>query len=276
MLTVASSSATHYMHDKQPDYYELLDVPENTNDAWLKRAFETAQQRISADTALSEKDREQASRTIDAAFRTLSSRVTREVYDEKLHRRREQAANAEAGLLSQLSSPKILIAIALIAVLGGGMVWQYSREQERIRFERERIAQEQAEQKRLAEAEAQRQRDRQRIQEEIQAQKEAVETQHKLALEAGQAEMQKKAFVADDRYVPAQQQQSNLYADRYEGYQRQSEEQKQRYEDEQNLRRARAEVERQKRFLEQREHEDAMERARKDPSYNNRDPYRRY
>lgn len=254
----------------QADYYELLDVPENANDAWLKRAFETAQQRISADAKLTEKEREQALRAVDTAFRTLSSPVARETYDEKLHRQRDKAAKTEAGLMSQLGSPKVLIAIALIAVLGGGMVWQYSREQERIRFERERIAQEQAEQKRFAAAEAQRQREKQRIQDEIQAQKEAVENQHKLSLEASQAEMQKKAFVADDRYVPAQQQQSNLYADRYDRYQRQSEEQKQRSEDEQNLRRARAEVDRQKRFLEQREREDTMERARKDSSYNRR------
>lgn len=255
------------------DHYEVLGVPENANETWIRRAFQTAQDRIAADAGLSDKDRQEELRALESALRTLTSAPAREAYDEKLRRAREAQARAEAGIVAQLKSPKAWITLALVAAIGGGWYWQYSREQDRLRIEREQITAEQAEKRRIAEAEERRLREKQRLQEEIRAQKEAEENQHKLSLEATQADLQKKQFAVDDR-IPALQQQSNYYADRVDALRRQSEDQRQRYEEEAALRRAQAEVDRQKRYLEQREREEAYERARKDPSNNS--GYRRY
>jgi hypothetical protein len=252
------------------DHYEVLGVPENATEPWIRRAYQTAQERIAADAGLSDADRAAAVGELESAFRTLTSSSARDAYDDKLRRAREAQGNGAGGLMDRLKSPTTWIAIGLVIVIGGGWYWQHAREQAQLRAEQERVASEQAEQRRMVEVEERRKREKQRLLDEIRAQKEAEENQHQLSMEARQADMQKKQFVADDRYIAPQQQQLNNFADRTDAWRRQSEEQRQRYEEEMNLRRAQAEVERQRRYLEQKEREEQYERARKDPNNINR------
>ena len=76
--------------------------------------------------------------------------------------------------------------------------------------------------------------------------------------------MKSKQFVADERYLSPAQSQVNAFSESVDAYRRYSTEQRQRYEDDANLRRARAEVDRQKRYLEQREREEQYARQERD------------
>ncbi len=153
--------------------------------------------------------------------------------------------------------------IAMVAV-SGLITWQGEREKARELYERERIAAEQAEQRRVAEAEEQRARERQRLVDEIRAQKEAEEQQRQIAMEIRKEETLNKQFVADERYVTPQQAAFQSYQMRQDQWRGQVEQYRQRYEDERNLQQARAEVERQKRYLQQREYEEQVARMRRD------------
>ena len=153
--------------------------------------------------------------------------------------------------------------IAMVAV-SGLITWQGEREKARELYERERVAAEQAEQRRVTEAEEQRARERQRLVDEIRAQKEAEEQQRQIAMEIRKEETLNKQFVADERYVTPQQAAFQSYQMRQDQWRGQVEQYRQRFEDERNLQQARADVERQKRYLQQREYEEQIARLRRD------------
>lgn len=83
-------------------------------------------------------------------------------------------------------------------------------------------------------------------------------------MEIRQDEVKSRQFVADDRYVPPGQAALQSQIMQYDQARQSVSDRQQRYEDESNLRRSRADVERQKRFLQQREYEEQSARARRD------------
>ena len=157
--------------------------------------------------------------------------------------------------------------VALVVVLAGaGISWQIGQQQKREQVERERIADVQAEQRRAAELEARRNLEQQRLKEEMLATKDAEDTTRQMDIEFRQAELQRKQFTADDRPVAetgyaARVSDGVRYADELR---RREGEYRQQYEDEATRQRAQAEVDRQKRYLDQREREEQMARARRE------------
>ena len=95
----------------------------------------------------------------------------------------------------------------------------------------------------------------------MQAQKETEEKQRQMDIEFRQEELKRKQFVADDR-----EPQSPLtgYQASSEERSRREAERRQNYDDETAMQRARADVERQRRYLEQRDIDEQSARARRD------------
>jgi len=158
-------------------------------------------------------------------------------------------------------SPLTWLIAGLLAVAAGGVYWQIGQQQRRESAERARIAAEQQEQRRTAEVEIRRNREQQQFQEDMQTQKEAEEKQRQMDIEFRQDELKRKKFTADDR--PTQSPLNAYYATTEERSRREAERREQ-YEDETAMQRARADVERQRRGLEQREMEEQAARARRE------------
>ena len=168
------------------------------------------------------------------------------------------------SVVNLIRSPVTWLALIAVVVVSGAFYWQSEREKARQLFERERISAEQAEQRRALESESRRERESQRLVEDIRAQRDAEEAYRQQTIAIRQSEVQKKQFVADDRYVSPQQATYQSYQMQQDQWRRDSEDRKQRYEDENNLQKAREEVERQKRYLQDRDNEEQVARARRD------------
>jgi hypothetical protein len=245
---------------------------QTATDASIRRAAQTAKDQIAADASLSPADRESRLAQLQAALDVLSSPAKRDRYDALLLTASAPGAGSKPGLMR---APLTWAMLAAIVAIAGGLYWQYDRDQTRQRVERERIAAEQQEERRAKEFEAKRAAEKQRLLEELRAQREAEDKQRQESNEIRSAESQKKQYVADERHVPPPPNFGNNYeaARRYyedqrqissELRQREIEERKQKLAEDADLRRARDEVARQKRYLEQIEREDEYARARRD------------
>jgi hypothetical protein len=250
------------------NFYEILGVRQSATDAAILRAVQTERDKAANDASLSDADRAARLAEVHAASDALTIPAKRDQYDAALR----MMTSANGGAASFLTSPRTwFIVLAVVAVIGG-LFWQYARAQTEQRLERERIAAEQQETRRVKEIEERRLAEKQKLLEELRAQREADDKSRQESNEMRSAESQKKQYVADDRYVAPPPSRYDASRGDYENqrqmgaaaWQRLLEERKQQYEDEMNLQRARGEVERQKRYLEQREREDRDARARRD------------
>ena len=160
-----------------------------------------------------------------------------------------------------LRSPLTWLIAVLFVAAAAGVYWQVGQQQRRAQVERERAAEEQAEQRRMAELETRRKREQQRLQEEMQAQKDVEEKQRQMDIEFRQDELKHKRFTADER--PAHSP-LNTYFSLTDERNRREAERKGQTEDEAAVQRARADVERQRQGLEQREMDEQAVRARRD------------
>jgi hypothetical protein len=249
-----NTKTTESMSEKA---HQVLDVAIGATEAEVCRAYRKAIARIEADTSLTDAQRKLANAQLDDAFRDLTSPV-----------------GGQAGGIAALISPTVIAVVLGIAVAGGGLAWYWKAEQARQAEERDRVLTEQREQERAREIAQRMERDKQRLQEEIRAQKEAEEAAHKNQIEMQQQEMKTKQFVEDTRpelRAPTRSTQFGDYAAQQQAWQyerdaraRQTQEDRQRYEDERATARARAETERQKRYLEDRIREEELARLRRD------------
>jgi len=171
---------------------------------------------------------------------------------------------SERPSLNFVRSPVTWLTLFAIALVSGAFYWYGENENARRRLEREIVAADQAEQLRARQAEERRARESRRLLEEIRAQKDAEDAIRLQTNAVRQSELQKKQFVADERYVSPQQATYQNYQLLQDQYRRDLEERRQRHEDANDLWKARQEVERQKRYLEEREYEEQMARARRD------------
>ena len=251
------------------DLYEILGVSQRATDASIRRAVQTAKDKIAADESLSPLTREARLADVQTAAEVLTSPAKRDQYDDA---KRHGVDADTGGVLTMLRAPRTWMILAAVTIIVGGLYWQYARAQTNQRLERERIVAEEQQERRAKEREARRVQETQRLDQELRAQKEADDKLRQETNEIRSAESQKKQYVADDRYTaPAGENPSSYQSRRreYEGQrqysnemqQRATEERKQRYEEETNLRRAKADVDRQKRYLEQLEREEEVARA---------------
>lgn len=256
------------------DHYEVLGVRQTATEASLRRAIQTTSDQITGDTSISELERELRLAELHAAAEALSTPAKRDKYDALLLLAADpKAGSGAAGLLN---SPTTWLILCAIGIVVGGLYWQYDREQTRQRVERERITAEQQEERRAKEFESQRARDKQRLLDELREQRASDDKLRQESNEIRSAESQRKQYIADDRHIPPPAANyGSSYESAYRNYEdqrqiateaqrREMDERRQRYEEEMNLRRARAEVERQKRFLEQREREEEYAKARRE------------
>jgi curved DNA-binding protein CbpA len=247
------------------DYYKILGVQQTATDASIRRAIQAARDQITADQSLSPATLESRLAELQAAGDVLSSPDKRDQYDADLRGN----SGASTNLLLQ---PRTWFALIAVFVIGSGLYWQYDRAQTNQRLERERIAAEQEQERRLKQFEEQRVAEKKRLEEELRAQRDADDKARQEVNEMRSAETQKKQYVTDDRNVlpvpPSADSVGRGYDDQRqmgaEARRLALEERKQRMEDEANLRRANAEVERQKRFLEQLEREEQYARIRRE------------
>lgn len=157
-----------------------------------------------------------------------------------------------------LRQPLTWVIAAFLAATFAGTYWYVDRQQKIEQAERERVAEEQAERKRLAEAEARRKRELQYTQEEINAVREAEDKQRQADIEMRAADQKTKQFVEGER--PARPDGSQYYDERL----RRAADQQQQSEEEIARYRAQQDVERQRRFLQEREEEERAMRERRD------------
>ena len=259
------------------NHYETLGVRQSDTDATIRRAAQAANDRIAADKSLSLKAREDRLAEVQVAAAVLTTPSSRDQYDATLRMR--PASKASSDGIGILTSPIAWIVLATIAVIGGGLYWQHERDQTRLRIERERVVAEQQAERRAKDFEAQRVVEKERLLAELRAQRENDDKHRQQFNEIRSADTQNKSYVVDDRLVPppptnnygtnyemarrSYEDQRQLYGD---AQRRAMEENKQRYEDAANLQRAKAEVDRQKRYLEQLERDEQYARAQREAS----------
>ena len=259
------------------NHYETLGVRQSDTDAAIRRAAQAASDQIVADKSLTLKAREDRLAEVQVAATVLTTPSSRDQYDATFKVR--PASTVSIGKMGMLASPLAWITLAAIAATGGGLYWQHERDQTRLRIERERVVTEQQTERRAKDFEAQRIVEKERLLAELRSQRENDDKHRQQFNEIRSADSQNKSYVVDERLVPTPP--TNNYATNYEmarrGYEdqhqlngdaqrRATEETRQRYEDAANLQRAKAEVERQKRYLEQNEREEQYARAQREAS----------
>ncbi len=253
------------------NHYETLGARQSDTDLSIRRAILAAKDLLAAETSLSPTERESRLAKIQTAADALSAPANRDRYDASLRQATKPAAGGSTATL--LRAPLTWITLFAITTMAGGLYWQYDREQTRQRVERQRVAAELQDERRTQEMETRRVAEKQRLLNELREQRDADDKQRQEFNQIRSADSQKKNYVVDERVVPAppSNYSSNFELTRHnvegqrqlysEAQRREMDERKQRYEDDANLQRAKAEVDRQKRYLEQLEREDQYARA---------------
>lgn len=235
----------------KPDLYEILGVPENASEAWIDRAFGAARERLEQNTKLDASKRQAELRLLENAHETLSQTESRAHYDAELEKRREAAASG--GVAARLRL--VVVLMVLVALAGGSWYWQQRREEQRIQVERERVAAEQAEQARLRLIEEQRKLSEERLEREALERQKEEEKRLELAREQRAQDVLSQRYVVDDRYEKAQRDKKT----EAERVQRANDDLlRERFELEKQRRLAQIELERTRRFIEQRDQEESF------------------
>ncbi|MFM7295359.1 MAG: hypothetical protein ACKO1K_11200 [Burkholderiales bacterium] len=232
------------------DLYELIGVPETASEVWIERSYQAARHKIEANGKLPSKRKQAALAELDSAYAVLSDPVARAQFDSKFEQWREARANG--GVVAWLK--KSILLLVLLAVIGASVYWYRHTEQERVRLEQERVASDLAMKKKLAEIAEQRQLSEERLQREAIERQQEEERRLELARAQRAEDAKSQRFVVDDRYEKAQRE-KRAEAERRE---RQNEELRQQLELARIRNQAQAEMERQRRFIAQREREEAI------------------
>lgn len=225
------------------DLYDVLQVPFNANDAWIKRAYEARKQEVTGDSTLDSEQKSLKLAALDEALATLGNEVRRSRYDSRL--KPKESLPLGQLLLKALLSP-LGIAFVILCMLGAGYAMNAAK-QERQRKE--------AEEQRIArEADLARQ-ELARRESEAQARQAALEQKRQEQRE----EQQRRQFERDRRgigYAPSEaDMQAQDKAQRITAAQQaqQQAEAAQRREEAEARMRAREEAARRERFLRERE-----------------------
>ncbi len=238
------------------DYYQLLGVARNASPQVIKIAFEGKLKSLAdpAYAAAPEVKRSEE-RLLRDAYVTLSVPAKRGPYDAKL------AAAEEAGAESAGSRPHwlwpSLAVAALVAVIAGAYWVDYSKEQERLRIEAQKVELQRETARRKAEQDAERLKLQQARQEEAIRRSRAHEEQ--VWMQRDRAEWERQRRVEESR--AQQNEYSRQQKERRERDEGLREEERLRRAQEDRRRQALYEVERQKEYLRQREAEEERARA---------------
>lgn len=246
------------------DPYQLLGVGKDADRETIKREYVKRREALQKSARLPEAEKADMLAALDGAYKTLKAQMPQSIP------RYEADANRKPGMGPMLK--KLLITGVVVALAGGGAyAWWQAEEQKRIQRENdelERIATEKRA-ARLAEEEKKR---KEAAAAEIENRRLEEEERIKLAQEQREAEMKGEKYVAGQAFVPRIKTNAELREER-EARSREFEQKfkaalENRIEQIQSDReaaRARAEVQRQQRFVDQSQREEeiaAQQRAR--------------
>jgi curved DNA-binding protein CbpA len=240
------------------NHYETLGVPENASPAWIQRQYQKLVDEAQQNTSLADAERIATIAKLTTARDVLADAAKRDEYDQQL-----QAAHAKAsggGALKRAIVPLVLLGIVGLA---GAAYWQ-QMEQKRIYQEqeaRERALEAQRAEMRAAEAK----RRQEMLLAEAETRRAEEEERLRIAREQREQELKTEQYVAGKAFVPTVKTAADLREERqkrYQDYQQRVlsewEERLRRAESEREAAAARAELNRQKNFLEQQRYEEDM------------------
>lgn len=225
------------------DLFDILDVPETAQPAWIKRAYELRKEAVTADATLTPQQRELELGAIEEAWRVLSDDTRREAYRNNLHPAPRPLL--PASTVNTLLSPGVL-AFAFLCLLSG-LVYAYQANQERtrIRLEEERIA---AEASRAAKELAQRAEiERERVARAAENERLRIEQAQRQQFERERRNLENAQRQA--QYIARSEEQQQMYMQRQQQQMEEQAERHARLEREAERRRALADLERQKRYF---------------------------
>lgn len=231
------------------NYYDALDIPPGSSGEVVKKAYEARLSDL-ARGGLPEKDRRARERLLNTAYFVLSNPDKRTEYDTRLN-----AHERKAEMSSNFKTWAVVGAVVL--ALGGGAVLyatERNKTRERIRMEEARIERE-AEQARVQTAADEAAAERQREQ--------AARDQERQEMAAAR---DRSRYTGREMSVDERIRQDQLYRanqEQREAMERQRAEERDRYQAEAERQRSVRDVERQKRYLQQQENEEAMARLRR-------------
>ncbi|MEP7157389.1 MAG: DnaJ domain-containing protein, partial [Betaproteobacteria bacterium] len=115
----------------EQDFYELLEIPDNANEAWINRGYERQRQSLATDTTLTEAQRKARTAAVLDAYAILSNPKTRELYDRE--RLRVPEVEVKKKTLAQYLNARTAIwgAVGLLAIGTTWGYWHYEREHRR-------------------------------------------------------------------------------------------------------------------------------------------------
>jgi len=121
------------------DLYEILEIPNNATDAWIRRGYDSRRKAIAQDSSLGDAERASQLQAVEHAFGVLSNPVARAEYDEKLLAIAEPRMAANNG--SKVSGARIAIYGAVLVLLVGTAfaLWRNAHYEEQARIDQERV-----------------------------------------------------------------------------------------------------------------------------------------
>jgi curved DNA-binding protein CbpA len=122
------------------DFYELLEIPDNANEAWIRRAYDLKRETLGQDKTLDEVQRHAKLAAVEDAFAILSNPATRELYDSDRLKLPELAPARKKRSAFTPARMAIWGTVTLLVTGSTWAYWQYAREHERQRQLEERAA----------------------------------------------------------------------------------------------------------------------------------------
>jgi len=122
------------------DPYDILDIPGNANDVWIRHAYDLRRDAIAKDATLGDAERQNLLKLVERAYGVLTDPEARAEYDEK--RLTVTASTAAPKERSTFSGPRIAIWGALLTLLlvTAFVLWRQANYEERMREEEARTA----------------------------------------------------------------------------------------------------------------------------------------
>ena len=121
------------------DHYDLLDIPENANDIWIRRAYDLKTKALDSDPSLDVDEKQMKRILIDKAFNVLSNPDARARYDLR-------GAGTPIQQRTRRSSAPLWMALVgvIVVVASSAIYWQNLKIQESRRIDQQKLIAEQA------------------------------------------------------------------------------------------------------------------------------------
>jgi curved DNA-binding protein CbpA len=250
------------------DLYDILEVPNNASEAWIKRAYELKKKAAIADAKMSDAERDALLKDLDKAYGVLSNPAKRELYDNPDKLRRSSMASASTIKSETVIPWRLVAAVAGLLLIGlSHYVYTGYEEKKQRRLEAERVDAMNARQAQLAAEHKQRMLEAEQARQEKKEQNAQTLADRQFRDAVGRQQRTIGYTEREDANRAAREEREAEYAAREQA--RRDSSQGDSYE----RRQAQNEVERQKRWVESRQREEqqaASDRAARAQAERNR------